>query len=519
MIAVLQLDSVSLSFLRRLLRAGKLPVFAELCREGRWHDLQTPADCFAAGAFHTLYSGVELVDHGLVYPFQWSARDQRVRYMRDLEAPAPVWDLLARHGRRTLVIDPYEGRPSPTVAGTIVSGWQFKDRVVLQRWSRPRGLGRRLEELFGPPQAAEEVFGTPSVAELLRRRRQLAAAPGRLADAAELLLARGEYDAAWFTFSAAHIAGHQFWDQSQLPAQLDAGERAALSGALERVYRAVDEALGRVLAALPPGTDVVLTSPVGMDVNTSRADLLPEMLAAVLAGRPAPGGRAGTMWRLRAAVPARVRSRAAALLPDRVALDLTARLETRGIDWSRTRAFALPADNQGYVRVNLRGREAHGIVDPADLPALVDEIEAGLSTFIDEDGAPCVARVEHTSVSLPAGAATHRLPDLVVHWRDMPATRLRGVYSPLFGAVTRHGRASGRSGNHTSGDAWALVVPRGADHREPSRAARVVDVAATVAARCGVRDGLPGEALLGPAGPESKQPAHTAALRSFEPLN
>ena len=35
-------------------------------------ELETPAADFAAGAFYTLYSGVELADHGIFYPFQWS---------------------------------------------------------------------------------------------------------------------------------------------------------------------------------------------------------------------------------------------------------------------------------------------------------------------------------------------------------------------------------------------------------------------------------------------------------------
>ena len=30
------------------------------------------------------------------------------------------------------------------------------------------------------------------------------------------------------------------------------------------------------------------------------------------------------------------------------------------IDWSQTRAFALPSDQHGWVRINLRGREAQG---------------------------------------------------------------------------------------------------------------------------------------------------------------
>lgn len=498
MLAVLQFDSASVSLLERMLAAGRLPAVAGLRERGAWHELQTPATHFAAGAFHTLYSGAEIAEHGLFYPFQWSAPDQRVRYMSAFEAPAPVWERLGALGTRTLAIDPYESRPPRQAPlGTLVSGWQLSDRVVLQQWSSPPGTHARLQRLFGPPVAVEEVFGHHRADELLGLRRRLLAAPGRVADAATLLLDEQAFDLVWLTFSAAHVAGHQFWDLSQLDADgLDGGARRVLCGALEEIYEAVDAAFARVLAALPPDADVIAVSPVGMDVNTSRADLLPEMLDAVLRGGAAASS-AGSIWRLRAALPTDLRAKVARALPDRVALALTARLELRGLDWASTRAFAQPADNQGYLRLNLRGREREGIVEPGDADALMDEIIEGLLSFTDLDGTPAVKSVDRVAEAFGAGAHADRLPDLIVRWSDRPATLLEGVRSPRFGDVRRRGRASGRSGNHTDGDAWAIVAPGASRPREPSRPPRLVDIAATAAALAGADTAsMAGEPLL-----------------------
>lgn len=499
MLAILQFDSPSLGLLGRMLDAGRLPAVATLHDRGTWHELETPATHFAAGAFHTLYSGAEIAEHGLFYPFQWSAPEQRVRYMTAFGAPPPVWERLSRLGRNTLAIDPYESRPPDDApAGVLVSGWQLRDRVVLQPWSSPPQTHGRLERLFGPPVAVEEVFGRHSADELLGLRRRLLAAPGRVADAATLLLGEQSFDLAWLTFSAAHVAGHQFWDLSQLDADgLDDGARHVLGGALEEIYEAVDAAFARVLAALPQDADVIVVSPVGMDVNTSRADLLPEMLDAVLRGGAGPVEATGSIWKLRAALPTGLRAKVASALPDRVALALTARLELRGMDWSATRAFAQPADNQGYVRLNLRGREREGIVEPADADALMNEIAEGLSSFRDLDGQPAVKSVDRVRDAFGDGAHADRLPDLIVRWSDRPATLLQGVRSERFGEVRRRGSASGRSGNHTDGDAWALVVPGASSLRDPGRPARLVDVAATAAALAGADTGeMAGEPLL-----------------------
>jgi hypothetical protein len=71
----------------------------------------------------------------------------------------------------------------------------------------------------------------------------------------------------------------------------------------------------------------------------------------------------GFIWRVRACVPTTVRAWVAEIIPDRLALELAARLELRGVDWHRTKAFMMPNDDAGYIRVNLRGRERDGVVE------------------------------------------------------------------------------------------------------------------------------------------------------------
>ncbi len=366
----------------------------------------------------------------------------------------------------------------------------------------------------GGPEATE-IFGRPRPGELLRLRRVLIEAPDRIAALAEELLARERFDLAWLTFSAAHLAGHQFWDLSQVDERtLDPEARAALASALDEVYVAVDRAFGRVLAALPAGADVIVTSAVGMGVNTSRADLLPEMLAAVLAGGPVEPDGAGAIWRLRAAMPAGLRGAIARAIPDRAALALTARLELRGIDWTTTPAFAHPADNQGYVRLNLRGRERGGVVAPEAAEGLMEEIAAGLETFQDPDGAPAVASVARAAEALPRspcrpaprsrralvgppGNRAHRAALRALRDGAPPRQRLRSLGQPHAGR--RLGAGDARAGDpRRPRPAAAARRRRGDDLRAhrggPGRPAR--RAAAGRARRRGARARKPSELQL-----------------------
>ena len=186
-ICVLQFDAAERRGARAAARprAG-CPTSRRCAGAGAGSSSRRPAVDFAAGAFYTLYSGVELGDHGIFYPFQWSAAEQRARYATAFEAPPAVWERLAGAGLRTLAIDPYESRPPRTRHGVFVCGWGFADRVVLPRWSRPRGAARAATRAAsGAARRRPRSSAARGARDLLRLREKLVAAPGRIAALAE----------------------------------------------------------------------------------------------------------------------------------------------------------------------------------------------------------------------------------------------------------------------------------------------------------------------------------------------
>lgn len=502
MLGVFLFDAVNVPLLERMLAEGRLPALAALRARGRWQPIASPAQYF--GDRETAHSGVEVAEHGQTFPFQWSAAEQRLRFVTSFDVPEAVWERVARAGGRSLVIDPYESRPPARQVGTVVSGWQFAHAAVLQRWASPRAAYRTFSRHFGRGPEVADVYGRPSIRGLELLRRQLLDAPRRATRLAADLLSRDRYDLAWVELHSGHMAGHHFWDLAHLAGdRLDERRRLELEATVAESYAAMDTAVGEIVSALPPRADILVLSEAGMASNRSRSDLLPEMLARLLTGARTDDG-AGTaagraMWSVRAAVPARARLTATRILPNAVAMELAARIFMRGVDWRRTRAFALPSDHDGYIRLNLRGRERDGIVAPGDADALVDEIRDGLASFTDPDGTPSVAGVDRVEDLVGRGKRSGRLPDLIVRWSARPALPIPGVTSPRYGDVRRRGLGIGRSGNHVDGS-WVLAVPGSARTAEQSRPPRLVDVAATVSSLLGAdATGLAGEPLLTPA--------------------
>lgn len=493
MLAIVQLDAVSPALVDELVAAGRMPTLAALRAEGTTLPLQTPADLFPAGTYYSLYCGREPADHGRYYGFQWIPGEQRVRFREELPPLVPVWERLARAGRRSLVVDPYESERPQALEGLLLSGIGLWNPISMLRHGAPDGAWREAVRRHGRPPLLTEIFGKPSAGALTAIRGEALLGARRVADVVVDALRREPFDLVWASILSTHLAGHQLWDGSQLGEE--AWQRAGLEDALREVYAAGDAALGRIVEALPDDADLIVCTPQGMGENPSRVDLLPGMLAAVLGERAEEEDTGGGVWRFRASIPTPARAAISRALPEGVVRSLYASLAVRGIDWSRTRAFALPADHFGHVQLNVRGRERDGIVDPAEADELADRIAAGLLTFRDEDGGPAVDSVVRVARELD-GPGVASLPDLVVRWSDRPATHLRAVVSPEHGTVRRQGVGSGRSGGHTP-DAWALVRP-GRSRLLAVGGGRVVDVAATACALLGAdASGLPGTPLLG----------------------
>lgn len=145
------------------------------------------------------------------------------------------------------------------------------------------------------------------------------------------------------------------------------------------LYRRVDDWIGRVAARLDPSTRLVIMSDHGFAPYRTKVHL-----NTFLAQRGYLAVRA----------------------PDRRGAGPLGH-----IDWKRTQAYALGLNQ---VFVNLRGREAHGVVDPAEHDVLLARLQRDLLTLRDaESGVTAVTRVDRPA----PGRFAERAPDLIVGYR------------------------------------------------------------------------------------------------------
>ena len=154
-----------------------------------------------------------------------------------------------------------------------------------------------------------------------------------------------------------------------------------------------------------------------------------------------------------------------------------------GIDWSRTRAFAV---GLAGVYLNLKGREAGGIVDPgAEAAELRDEIAAKLNTLTDpqHDDQPVVKQV-YNAVKTYAGPYKHDAPDLLVGFH----IGYRASWETAVGQVTDqlfHPNLKAWSGDHCVDQSLVpgiLFCNRSVEDTAP----RLLDIGPTIMKQFGV---------------------------------
>jgi len=154
-----------------------------------------------------------------------------------------------------------------------------------------------------------------------------------------------------------------------------------------------------------------------------------------------------------------------------------------GVDWSRTRAYAL---GTGQIYVNLRGREGKGIVAPGpEYDGLLEAIARGLEAELDPaTGERFVAHV-YKGPEIFAGAPRERMPDLQIAFRDGYRTSWRtplgGIPKDLFEPNMRKW-----SGDHAASDVVDTPGVILANRRLAASDPAIVDLAPSALAFFGV---------------------------------
>jgi len=495
------LDSADADLIEKWADEGHLPTLAALRREGTWARLGTTADVLHVSAWPTIYTGASPGHHGMYHAFQIRAGERAIHRARAEECGLPpFWKILDDAGVKCLVMDAfmdYRLKDFRGVQITEYGTWTWFTKPA----STPSDVRREILRRFGPYPAPEHtnLFTVPDPRTF---RDQLVAGATVKGRVVRWLLREKPWEMAFVTFGEPHAGGHYLWHVSdhEYPSH-PIGGAAGAEHALRDVYAAVDQAIGEIVSAVDDSTTVMIVSGDGMGPNYSGCHLLPEVLNRLglfygtsVGGDPdgeegrADRSRPGLAAMLRQAIPLGLRHAVTRCLPRSLHYWLNLRWANQAIDWDRSQAFCIPNSNEGYVRLNLRGREPGGIVETgAMFQELLETIHEAVEELVVPTGEARPAREVFHMDQVFSGPRRGDLPDLVVTWN--PNARVLGdLRSERCGLV--HGPAGYQvapyyTGNHRPN---AFVLCRGprAASRITLERGHILDIPATILTILGI---------------------------------
>jgi predicted AlkP superfamily phosphohydrolase/phosphomutase len=318
-ILLVGLDGFEWSGVLPLLRSGRLPTLAALIRRGAYGTLETFPGRVSPALWTSIATGKQVEKHG-IYDFL-KERNPPVFYASTDRKTKAFWNILSDRGRRVDTVGWFVTHPAEAVNGVMVA--QTNTREVRRTHRTMKGaVLPGVEGQVYPAEREEQVFSImeeveAQIGELVARRLETSTEhpPKRLrgiieastwafrADAiyermAVALASEGAPDLLAVYFGSTDVVAHRFWPLARprenpghffmgatgkrlaphmrpgtwwnallggpfwSAMEPQAGDRWAVR-VLRRTYESADAALGRLVAAMPAETTVIVVSDHG----------------------------------------------------------------------------------------------------------------------------------------------------------------------------------------------------------------------------------------------------------------
>ena len=425
------LDAAEPKLIRRLIEQDEMPVLKALLAEGRWMPVHSPAHIGSGAIWPTFLTGKEPPEHGIYGEWCWQPETMSL-FRFDGRNLKPFWKTLSEKGISVGVLDPPFARFVGLSEGFEIIDWGAHDSLEGRVHAGPKEIA---DFLAGQPESHPFSSARPYNAsaddsrELGKLTSQCLKGVKLRGGLALALLTRARPDFAFIVFPEIHHSAHHLWP----PLGFDPVDAEGVKPMLKEICREVDRQIGILIEAAGSGRTVLVFSLHGMRPTAGVAAFLQPLLCEKGFARLADWKTQSWAERAHSFIAAAKRHTPEAL--KKVYYNALTPNATRYLarptmlppyDWARTRAFSLPSDQHGWIRINLQGRERAGIVSPEHYDDTCRQLEELMRSLCGEDGRSLVRQVIRTAANSEK-ARSSKLPDLVVHWADSAFAPSSGI--------------------------------------------------------------------------------------------
>jgi predicted AlkP superfamily phosphohydrolase/phosphomutase len=421
-------DGATFGLIHPWVADGKLPNIARLLKAGVHGPLRSTVPPWTFPAWTSFMTGKNPGKHGIFDFFQPKPGTYDLEFVNGSHRKEPTfWHILSKAGRKVVSISlPCTFPPEP-VNGVMISGFDFPGEgpgsFVDARGIYPPELFHELNQKVGP-----HPIDAPVIKEVNRGRFDLVVERmletiRKKAATARYLVREHPWDCFMILFGESDGSGHQFWKYCDPQSPLFVTDPPGLQDSILRVYQELDRQAGELLAMIPDDAAVLMMSDHGFG-GVSDWLIYPNCWLAEQGFLHFHGGTSGFSSRLREAI----KHRAVATLPAWFQRLLyrwlggsigrfEARVRYSTIDWSNTEVYFDENPYFPVLRVNLKGRQPGGTVEPGrHYEEVRDRLIAALESWRHpQTGAPIIERAFRRE-EVYSGPCLEQAADVIPKW-------------------------------------------------------------------------------------------------------
>lgn len=449
-LVILCLEGAEPSLIERWCNEGLLPTLSQLQKKGTYCRLSTPGYINSGCVWPTFTTGVNPAKHGIGFyhrELQNGTYNIIKKYATDLKYPH-FWDYLSDAGKKMLVMDMPLIYPQKGFSGNMICSWGDEHKAYHPA-SHPPDLIEFILEKFGHNELNDWYQHRLQTKEEWKQFLDMALkANNQRKDIVAYLLENKEWEVAVLNFSEIHFTGHIAWHlhDKQHP-EYDEEIVAHCGDIVFQSYLAVDKALGKLLPLLD-NCNLMVLSALGMGTQVGGEMMIEEVLQKLQLSGQKDKKRKGWLDKLQLGklggsyaiqkmeklLSPKLISKTKSFIPEKFWDKWTRRFLDLGNKRAQSKAFQVPGDHAGLIRINLKGREPQGKVAEGkeydELCAFIQK--AFLELRNPATGETVVKEVVKLRDRL-SGDLINEMPDLAVVWKE--GHPIEVIESPQIGRI------------------------------------------------------------------------------------
>ncbi|MCS6804808.1 MAG: alkaline phosphatase family protein [Acidobacteriota bacterium] len=408
---IIGIDGATFRLIDPLIVQGKLPTFKYIIENGVRGVLRSTLPPNSAVAWSSFMTGLNPGKHGVFGFLALAPERDRVVLTNGAHVKAKtLWELASAAQRRVAVLNVPMTYPPRPVNGILVSGM---DASFLKNFTYPAEFGDELLERF-PNYQIDFPFVQHKTFQA-KLRQQLSELIDARKDAMLYLLEKTDPQLFVGVFTCTDRIQHHFWHcmDATHPKHHPAEEETIMAD----MYEQIDRALALILERMDEETTLLVLSDHGFCGSVERF-LVNQWLWQKGWLRPVQRPRMSSWSRVLRAVKRSPRlyelaRKVKSAWPGLKHLAVRERVISRSlsdkIDWSATKAYYFPPG----IRINLKGREPFGVVEPAQFESLREALIEQLKAVRNERSAPVFDTIWRKE-EVYAGPHSDLAPDIIL---------------------------------------------------------------------------------------------------------